>query len=435
MYHHGWGIKEDKNKAKIYFQSLESLYEETLKNPQDYYFWSLERIKDAYEYANNYLLGWEIDSNNYFELNDDIVCTEASSDSVKGLEIGYLVSSCFDLANAGNVYAATEIIEFYTKGIGVNIDIQHAYNFAADLLINIDLKGSKYEKYLNKAYTDPKDKKLYTQDLREIIKLKMVYMLIDGNVSGVKPETAFNLLQDTLLDKNGNYDYKKLNNPYYFTEFHLFSKLKTEGWGTSQDLLGATKLINKLKHNIKFLQNNPDQLDTDLVTMEDINYFAVQIYESEDRLNQIKSGFDIKSVIPKSFPAQYRGTFQFYSGLSHKADLNINKASQIGLDKFLLSGELMITRSYGTNERYLVSGTLDETSKLITLEEYDIGDFGTIGSDYLPGNYFGSFNEDYSTFQANFVGLNNEHANLELYKIDQEENSFPHDYKKMLSYW
>ncbi len=430
MYAHGWGVEKDETKSAEFFERILNLYLIAIKNPEEYYDWELERIEDTYDTAERYLQYWD---GHKYTATTSYVCNQASEKYYKNYNLSHLVSVCSELAEAGDIAAAYWMIEFYALGNEVTQDYQHAYNLLNELIETIEIDKNKYVKSLeNKSYNEKEVQDTLDMYL-DFLKMIAFDFISKGNVSGVEPEKAYSFISDVLIGESGKIQFLKFNDSTYTPDFINLALLKVEGWGTDQDLYGAEEIIKKIRHKIDFFQNNPDQINIQYETEDDFKENSFFLSEVEDRLSQVKSGFDTKSNIFLAFPAIYTGTFQFYDGFSQAAWLSLDMPKQIGIDKYLLTGKIKISSNIYEDEEYLVSGVLDEKTRLISFDEFDIGDFATTSAEYVPGQYHGNFNEDYDSFNANFVSKKtSDHAYLEVYKTKSERADQKKDYKEIL---
>lgn len=424
MYHFGWGVDENKNTAKTYFETLSSLYEKALTSPEDYYYWSFKRLEDAAEYAELYLEGWS--NGSYKPINDYQVCEEAYNRFDQNSNLNHLVSSCAKLAE-NNPKAKFFMAQFYASGNEVQKDTTHAYNTTINLIEELKDDNGKYSEYVD-TYHEKFNK--YWTDYLHIFAFDLI---TNGDVSNIEPEIAYSIISQVLMDRNNNYAFDKINDPWYLTDFARLARLKIEGWGTTQDLIGAENLLNKLRHKIEFFQNNPDQYDTDLISDEDLRDYSLFVSEVEDRLAQIQSGFDVKSNILLAFPVEYVGKFKWYDGYTHSIKMSLDSPKQIGIDKYLLNGQVDFNWTTGQSSNYLIQGVLDEKTRLISFKEFDSGNLNTFDYNYGAGEYHGHFTEDFNAFSANFVTYDSySHAHLEVFKKVSNDDSAINDYKKIL---
>ncbi len=424
MYHFGWGVDENKVTAKTYFEKISSIYESALNTPELYYSWALNRLKDAAEYADSYLEGWSNDK--YTPINDNQVCDDAYLKFDQNYNLNHLVSSCAKLAE-NDPYAKFFMAQFYSSGNEVQKDPAHAFNLTIDLIEELKRENGLYRELVS-TYPDKYNK--YWTDYLNVFAFDLI---TNGFVSDANPEQAYTLISDILVDQNNNYDFDKINDPWYLLDFNKLARLKVEGWGTKQDLVGAENLLNKLRHKIEFFQNNPDQYDTDFILDDDLKEWSFIISMTEDRLAQIKSGFDIKSNILLAFPGDYVGNFKWYNGFNNSSKMSLDSPKQIGIDKYLLNGQIEIKDEIGRVNKYFIEGVLDENTRLISFKEFDTGDLTTLDDLYAAGEYHGHFNEDFNTFSANFITYDSgSHAHLEVFKKESDKNITANDYKKIL---
>ena len=268
---------------------------------------------------------------------------------------------------------------------------------------------------------------------REITKNQIIYLngqnalsIFNGAFENTLASEAYEILEVYLFENSNPIH---LTDPWYIQDWYMYIMMKIDGWGTQKDLEGAEELINLLLINY----------EQEKIESEEKNEFhsgITMLYLARDKLIQSRSGYSLRSKTLSKFPAVYSGQMIWDQSTEVLGDRNIpvvleiNHVKRTGFKNYTLKGSIMFDTSQGT-DTFLISGLLDDETKLITLEEYDDGTSSFYNDDYTAGKYYGSINDNYNNIELQFISKNgNDFSYLQLFK--EVDDTLLVDYKSRL---
>lgn len=428
IYLYGFGVDIDTVKAKHYLEEIKLIANEKLENPIDYYQEDLDTAKAFKSFAVGMLSEWK---NGEYSYNDDDVCDFAETSYNQGRNAYHILNACEYVANQGHLYSKIAMIDFYAYGTIVTKNTELSNKMTKNLIIELEesVQNKNWDKFKLKQGLDPETE--YYKYI-EYLKVNIAQYIFQGEVQNEPPQVAYKLLEEILFIDNKRSE--TIKNPVYISDWYMYNLMQIDGWGTKQNLEEAKRNLIELKTNYLFLKENPDQLP-EYFPQENIDLALTTLSNVNDRLNQVGAGYISKSRAILSFPAIFSGEFLWHDSLRPIAvQIKFNKIRRIGYDIYKLKGVINFSEegeSHTDSNQYLLSGNLNTETNMVTFEEIDTGNSATLDLDHISGKYYVKFNEDFKSFNGQFIGNRNyDFASFELFKKENSESKV--DYKKRI---
>tara|TARA_B100001093_G_scaffold493938_1_gene536743 strand:- start:3223 stop:6210 length:2988 start_codon:yes stop_codon:yes gene_type:complete len=417
-YLYGFGVEKDYAKAKGIFIKIQNTIEKIKQNDKDEFAYSFIEYAETFSEPISRLLN-SFEDDNYIP-KYSVICDDVWTAVRLGYNTSHLIQACREDANNNSQAAMIQMIEFHRRGSGIPKNTDSAYQLSQELIELIN-KDEFENTIFTDFFTDKADYETSMKNSKIFLNGQIALSIFNGLLKDKKPSEAYQKLKEYLFI---NELPANTEDSWYAQDWYMFISMKIEGWGTKKDLKGAEELLNILIDNYTRLSEDPIQIEDGYAQgfLDNIPLLT----QAKDKLNQSKSGFAQRSNLITKFPAVYKGQAVWTSvdevlGISTQSILmEIKSVKRIGYKNYLLKATLKydFDKDGGT---YLLSGILDEETKLIKFEEFNSGD--TNYDDYVAGNYYGKFKDNFANFDAQLVTANGYHASIELFRDDVNTKS------------